>query len=452
MRLSLLLMATALSACSLAPDALIPDARIPESWRNVEASKDAPRTSWQDFGSQELDTLITKALAHNTDLASALARIEQARATTRIAGSGLYPSVDADGSAGRSRSTGSGRTAYDSSSSAGISVAYELDLWQKNRNSLDASLWDLRATTYERDALALTVSSEVARLYSGTLAFDARIKVAEQNLINARDVLRITELRFAAGSISGLEQAQQRTSVATTEAAIASLRNQRNLFFNQLAQLTGVAPTGLKLDDTSTLAGLKVPQVNVATPWELLARRPDIAAAEARLRAANIDIGVARANALPSLSLALTGSVSGSPSGSLIGLAASFFAPIFSGGALEGEIERTEAVRNEQLAAYEGVLLTSFREVEDALSTYDAATSRRASFERGATEARAAYRIARARFDAGSIDFTTLIDTQASLLQSEDSLVAAIQDQLAAAIDLTRALGGEWSLPLAREQ
>lgn len=447
MRLWLAFTALSLSACSLAPDAVIPDASVPASWRGAaRADTQEPSASvrFEDFGNEELRTLIAKAIAHNTDLAQALARIEQARASTYIAGSGLYPAIDASGSARRTRSESNSSTVYDSSANAGLTVSYELDLWQKNRNMLDASLWDMRATQYDRDALALTVSSEVSRLYSGVLSFDERIRVAGQNLTNAREILRITELRMREGAISGLELAQQRTSVANTEASIASLANQRDLFFNQLAQLSGVAPSGLTLDSKSTLAGMTLAAVPVSHPWELLERRPDIAASEARLRSTHIDIGVARANALPNLSLSLDGTVGASPSSTVVGLASSFFAPIFHGGALEAEIDRSKAARDEQSAAYEGVLLTAFREVEDALSTYDAATSRRASYERGATEARNAYRIARARFDAGSIDFTTLLDTQASLLQSEDSLVGAIQDQLAAAIDLTRALGGGW--------
>lgn len=436
-----------LAACSLAPEAVIPQSRVTEGWRAGEAIDTPSTLQWEDFGSAELDQLITQALAHNTDIAQALARVAQARAATRIAGAGLYPSVDASGSASRSRNERGGQHSYDSSQRAGLSVAYEVDLWQKNANLRDASLWNLQATQYDRDALALTVASEVARLYSGVLAFDARINVAEQNLANAREVLRITDLRFNAGSVSGLEPAQQRTSVASTEAAIASLRNQRTLFFNQLAQLTGVAPATFALSPEARLGDLRLIEPRIAKPWDVLARRPDIAAAEARLRAANIDIGVARANALPGLSLGLDAALFASPAGSAVSLASSFFAPLFAGGALEGAIERSEAVRDEQVAAYEGALLTAMREVEDALSSYDAATRRRDALERGVTEARTAYRIARARFDAGSIDFTTLLDTQAALLSSEDSLYSATQEQLAAATDLMRALGGGWSRP-----
>lgn len=431
------------TACSLAPDAFIPTERVPEQWRNAPtATQSTQPPRWSDYGSPELQRLITQALANNTDIAAALARIEQARANTTIAGQGLYPSVDASGTASQTTTDSSGNSVTSDRSEATLSVAYELDLWRRNRDLSDAAEWSTRATVYDRDALTILIAAEVGRLYTGIVAFDDRIGVAEKNLKNAQDVLRITELRYKEGAISGLERAQQRTSVANTQAAIATLKNQRELFFNQLALVSGTTPAQLQVAAGDTLGKLQTPAVNVMAPWDLLARRPDIAAAEARLRAASKDIGVARANALPSLSLALNAGVVGNPSGTLLGLAASFFAPIFQGGALQADIDRSEAVRDEQTAQYQTILLTAFREVEDAMNNLEAATTRRTVLGTAADEARKADTIAHARFDAGSIDYTTLIQTQDALLQAEDNYYAAIQAQLAAHIDLVRALGG----------
>lgn len=434
-----------LASCSLAPDAVIPNDRVPEKWRDAvvheESAKLPPR--WSDYGSVELEKLVKRALNNNTDIGAALARIGQARANTQIASAGLYPEVDASGTASRTttdrRDTGSVTTRRRE---ATLSIAYELDLWQRNHNASNSAQWQERATAYDYDALRIVVASEVARLYIGYLANVSRVAVADKNLKNAQDVLRITELRHREGAISGLELAQQRTSVANTEATIAALKNQRDLFFNQLALVTGEAPSQLSLTPDIAADGLKIPPVNLSTPWELLTQRPDIAAAEARLRAANKDIGVARANALPALSTALDAGVVGNPAGTLLSLAASFFAPIFQGGALEADIERSEASRDEQLASYQATLLTAFREVEDALSTFEAATAQRAALFTAAESARRADSIARARFDAGSIDYTTLLQTQSALLQAEDSYYNAVQGQLAAHIDLVRALGG----------
>lgn len=429
------------SACSLAPEGNTPTDRIPDSW-TIAGEPATTRAEWADFNSTELTRLIAVAQAQNTDLAAALARVEQARAQTSIAGSGLYPQVETSGNAGRTRSESNGNGVTTNSASATLSVSYELDLWQKNRNQFDSALWSLRASEYDRNALSLTVASEVARLYTGLLAYDARLAVAEQNLANARATLKVTEARYAQGAISGLEHAQQRTSVANTEATIATLKNQRALFFNALALMVGTSPSQLAFTNTETLAQLALPQVALGTPWQLLAQRPDIAASEAQLKAANLDIGVARAQALPSLSLGLDAGVSANPSTQLVGLAASFFAPIFKGGALEGAIEQSEAIRDERVAQYQGVLLTAFREVEDALSNVDAATQRREALQVAAEEARKADSIARAQFDAGSIDYTTFITTQNARLTAEDGYLGAMQEQLAATIDLMRALGG----------
>lgn len=432
-----------LTACSLAPDAVVPTDKVPVQWRNAPTATAPADTTlrYSDFGSAQLQRLITTALANNTDIAAALAQVEQARASAIISGAGQYPQVDATATASNTRTRLSSGTLNTDRSEAALAVSYEADLWQRNRNLADAAQWRVQASAQDKAALAVLVSSEVARLYSGVLAFDARLGVAQNNLKTAQDVLRVTEARYTEGAISGLERAQQRTAVANTQAAITGLRNQRALFFNQLAQLVGTTPAQLTLE-TETLDALKINTVALGEPWQLLQRRPDIAAQEARLRAANIDIGVARANARPSLSLALNAGVASNPSTTLVGLAASFFAPIFHGGALEAEIDRSKAARDEQVATYQTVLLQAFREVEDALNTFDAASKRRDDYGQAAADARKAYSIARAQFDAGSIDYTTLLQTQAAQLQAEDNYYAAVQTLLAANIDLIRALGG----------
>jgi multidrug efflux system outer membrane protein len=448
MRIGLLAPLLLIAACSLAPDTQLPTDRIPETYRQETATA---RTTppWQAFKSTELDALIAQALGHNTDIEAALARVAQARANARISGADRFPQLNGSGDAGRNYTDGSNRT---DSASASLAVSYEVDLWLRNRNQYDAAMESWRASTYDHAAQTLLVSSEVARLYTGVLAYEARLAVAQKNLQNALDVLRITEARHGAGSISGLELAQQRTSVANTRATIAGLTNQRQLFFNELAQMVGVAPSALQLRGDGAMASIALPTIDTGAPWALLEHRPDIAAAEARLRSANIAIGVARADALPSLSLALNAGVVANPSTAVTGLAASFFAPIFQGGRLQGAIENAEAARDERIASYQGVLLNAFREVEDALSTLETAATQDSALAQAASEARKAEAIARARYKLGSIDFTTLLATQATLLQTEDSAYSARQSLIAAHIDLIRALGGPAQRPQAAGQ
>lgn len=436
-----------LTACSLAPDLTVPTQDIPSDWRHAPAAAEGGRQiSWEDFGSAELNSLITQALTNNTDLAAALARVEQSRALATIAGSGLYPQIGFSGSASRNRSSGE-FSGSNTSAQAGLDIAYELDIWQRNRNQGLAADYRLKATEFDRQALALIVTAETARLYTGTVALQKRLEVAERNLVTFQDVLRITEVRHKSGSISGLELAQQRTSVANAKASTAVIANQYDLFINQLAVMTGVAPSRFKVAITD-LESLKIPAINVGDPWRLLARRPDIAGAEAVLKATTIDIGVARANALPSLQLRFGTHIASDPVTRTTSLVASFFAPILQGGALQADIDRSEAARNEAMANYRSVLLTSLREVEDALTNFSRAEERLAAFTTAAEESRRAYGITRAQYDVGSVDFQALLNTQRSLLQAEDAQVNARQELFAASIDLFRAMGGEFSAGL----
>lgn len=436
-----------IAGCSLAPELTPPRDNVPATWRQSTAippQEAITPVRWEDFGSTELDGLITKALHHNTDLAASLARIAQARAAATLAGAGQWPQMDSAGESRRNRTSSGDATRYDTRSQASLSVAYELDLWQSNANAADAAASRLEATQQEHRALELTVISETARLYTGLLALDERAGMAQENLGALQEVLRITQARYETGAASGLELAQQQSTVATGEASLAAIITQREAFFHHLAILTGVAPADFTVAATS-LEGLRVPRIAADDPWTLLERRPDIARAEATLRAANLDIGVARAQALPSIGLGLDVAYTASPATQVAGLAASFFAPLFHGGALEAEVERTQAVRSEAEAAYRSVLLTAFREVEDGIRAYEAAQQREGSLATAADAARRAYRITRTRYDAGSVDFQTVLDTQRTLLQTEDAALSARQEHFATAIDLLRALGGAYA-------
>lgn len=445
------LAALLLSACSLTPDYTRPAVDAPPAWKESTPAQtpippaDAFR---QGFRNAELDGLIARAMAGNTDLQAALHRIEQARAAVRVAGSSLWPGADAFASAGRdiARPANAG-TAHTSSGRIGAGVSYEVDLFGRNRAGLAAARLQEDAVRFDRDALALIVRADVARTYALALSLADRLNVAEENLASSRDILRIVEARFQEGAASGLEVSQQRVSLSGTEAAVAELTRQQSAAHHALAVLLGQTPESLTLTGKG-LAALSLPPVAPGQPSELLERRPDIRRAEAALQAAHADIGAARAAFFPSLTLgvdaALSASPIGGPAGSLIGLGASLAAPIFKGGALTGQLEGATARRDELVAHYRGTVLTAFREVEDALAAVKAAAAREAALTAAEASAREAYRISRERFDAGAIDFLTLLDSQRTLLQAQDGAVQSRHDRLSAAITLYLALGGSW--------
>ena len=427
----------------MAPTYQRPQMPLPTGWSSVDGvgvvAQNPATPFWRDLGSADLDRLIDQALAQNLDLEAALHRIEQARAQAKIGAAPLYPSASATGSASRTfqdpRDTTSVR--------GGGSISYEVDLWGKNRNAAKSAGYRVNASEFDRDALRLVVTSDATNFYAQILSLNDRIRIAEFNLKNAEEILRIIEARFGQGSVSGLEVSQQRVAVNNFRAALASLTEQRSTTANALATLLGIAPQSYSAP-TAELATLTLPPVNLTPPATLLTARPDIESAEANLLAANADIGVARAAFFPSLTLGLDTVISagfGGPAAAATSIASSLVAPIFTGGRLTGNLENVTARQKELAVQYRQTVLAAFQEVEDALAVLKSANDRAVLSRATVTESQNAYDIAKARFDAGAIDYLNLLDTQRSLFVARDNQITINQDQLFAFVQLRKALG-----------
>ncbi len=433
----------ALAACSLAPNFERPDMEIPAGWSNasnasLQSQPDA-LPFWKALGSEDLNRLVETALAQNLDLEAALHRIDEARAQAKVAGSALYPSIEAGGS-----STRTFKQPLDISAAQGIeSISWEVDLWGKNRNAATAANYRASGTAYDRDALRLVITSDVTNFYTQILAFNDRIRIAENNLKNAEEVLRIIEARYGAGAVSGLEVSQQRVAVNGFRAALATLTEQRTKTGDALAILLGLAPQNFD-PSKAELASVRMPEVSLTPPASLLTARPDIESAEANLRAANADIGSARAAFFPSLILGNTMSIAagfGNPAASAASLAANILAPIFTGRKLTGNLQNVTARQKELAAQYQKTVLTAFQEVEDALAALKSNSEQAAISEQSVAESQKAYDIAKARFEAGAIDYLTLLETQRSLYQAQDNQIVVNQGQLQSFVQLRKALG-----------
>jgi NodT family efflux transporter outer membrane factor (OMF) lipoprotein len=432
----------AVSGCSLAPKYERPQMALPDGWSKVAgvgATQQHTLPFWQELGSAQLDRLIGQALAQNLDLEAALHRVEQARATAKVVAASLYPSVNASGAASRiyedPRNSNAARV--------GGSISYEVDLWGKNRNQAESADQRAEASQFDREALRLVVTSDATNFYSQILSLNDRIHIAEFNLKNAEEILRIVEARFNAGSVSGLEVSQQRVAVNGFRSVLASLIEQRDTTANALAILLGIAPQNFTAP-SAELATLTMPRVDLTPPATLLTARPDIQSAESGLRAANADIGAARAAFFPSLSLGLDTAISagfGGPAAAATQIAASVLAPIFTGGSLTGNLENVTARQKELAAQYQKTVLTAFREVEDALAALKSANDRAVIARASVAESQNAYNIAKARFDAGAVDYLNLLDTQRNLYVAQDSQIAINQGQLQSFVLLRKALG-----------
>lgn len=437
-----------LSGCALTPEFTRPAVDTPAAFSAGGAETQVHADWWRQFGSAELDRLVTVALTENNDLRAALQRIEQSRAAAKIAGAALLPAADISGDVSRARNNPvSGPT--DNSTRIGLDagVSYELDLFGRNRATVTAAKAGVDASRFDKAALDLVVAGDVAGTYFSILNTRERLAVADNNLANAREVLRIVQARLDAGAASGLELAQQQSAVASAEASRAAIVEALANAENALAVLLGKAPQTLRTAQTK-LDGLTVPAIAPGQPSTLLLRRPDIQQAEAALVAANANIGVARAAFFPTVSLGLGGGVSmagfGDPASSALSLASNLAAPLFQGGRLQGGVEQATARQAELAENYRKTVLVAFQEVEDALAAVRAAEARETSFAAARAAAQTAYDLSRERFDRGAIDFQTVIDAQGTLLSAEDSHTQSRNARLSAAIRLYLALGGGW--------
>ncbi len=441
------------SSCSLTPDYERPGVETPSAWSNGSgATTDTPRLAfdwWKSFDSDELNQLMTDGLNNNLDLKASYQRIEQARAAVQVSRARLLPSIDASANVSKDNRIHGEKPANngDTNLSAGLDISYELDLFGANRAAMEASKANFLGTKYEHDALALVVMGDISQTYFNILSARERQAISEQNLKNAQEVLRIVQARYDAGAASGLEVAQQKSSLASFEAALASIQQDVSINENALAILLGKPPQTVKVEKID-LSNLTVPVIAPEQPSELITRRPDIAAAEADLIAANANIGAARAACFPSVSIGAGLAAAASPISSPVTLglstASSVLAPIFEGGSLMGNLASSKARQAELVEIYRKTVLVAFQEVEDAIAAEKAAAKREEAFKVAMDEGQKAYDISMARYKAGSIDFQTVIDAQLTLLVAQQNYSVSHNDRLAAAITLFKALGGGW--------
>ena len=333
--IALSLTALSFTGCSFVPNYQKPNIETPEQWsdKEHEASSIILYDWWKSFGSKELDALMEEALKNNTGLLAGLQRIEQARAALKIAGATLLPSIDGSANASRSRTNpNSGASSTGTSLSTGLSVAYEIDLFGANRATQEAAKEGWFGSIYDQKALELTLIGDVASTYFTLINLRERLKIADNNLKNTQEILRIIQARVDSGSESDLELAQQKTAVASNESSRATIAEQLKNTENALAVLSGKPPQSITIE-RKTLNNLTIPDIAPMQPSLLLERRPDLLSAEADLRAAEADIGVARAAFFPSLSLGANGTISSNgfsdPSATVLSLTSTLAAPIF---------------------------------------------------------------------------------------------------------------------------
>jgi len=435
-----------LAGCSVTPQYQRPNADLPESWVAPSVASDRP-TEWNDlFKDSELQQLMAEALAANHDLAAAATRIEQARASAKIASGRLMPYASVSTGGSRQKELNGARS-LSSSDDSQLTVSYELDLWGGNRANVQAAAARVAARQYDMQTTRLVLQADVASYYFQTLALKDRLGIAQKNLEAARSLMSLVEVRYNKGAASGLDVAQQRTALLSIEAEVPELQQSLTETQSALALLLGRVPQDFTVRG-ETLADVQPPAIAAGQPGDLLQRRPDVRAAEADLVAANADVGVARAALYPSMELSASGVVTNwltGGSASVASLAASLTQVLFDGGELRGQVQLADASRRELVETYLQTVLTSVKEVNDSLSAVSTADRRASILTQTVEQAQLALRLATTRYQAGSDDLLTVLESQTSQLNAEDSLVQAKLARVNASITLFKALGGGWS-------
>jgi multidrug efflux system outer membrane protein len=444
-----------LNACSVGPAYKRPDIAPPGKWHDStgpDAATVWPAADWwHGFGSPQLDQFINEAQLSNDDLAAAIARVQEADAQARIAGAALLPSVDLGANATRERApvSGLGPRVFNTFNPE-LTASYELDFWGKNRALRAAARATAVASRYDQQTIALTVVSSVATTYFQILELRDRLEVARQNLENGQKVLQGLRLEQTAGIATGLDVAQQETTVALLDAAVPPLLQQLRQTINALAVLLGRTPESLEIE-TGTLTALTRPAVTEGLPSQLLSRRPDIAEAEQQLIAANADITVARAALFPSIELTASGGYESNvlstlvnPANRVYALSAGLTQPIFHGGALRGQLAYSKARYTELLSDYHKTVLTALANVEGALVAARQTYEQQERQQIAVTKARRAYQFAQAQMSAGTVNVLTVLNTENALFSAQDTLVQVEYSHLQALVDLYTALGGGW--------
>jgi NodT family efflux transporter outer membrane factor (OMF) lipoprotein len=450
--LSVSALALAAAGCKLTPPPTPMDkpGDMPAGFSAPVVDKQAPiwpaADWWTKFTAPELPSLIDTAMRDNLDLQVAIGRVLEAEGNSTIAFAGLLPTVSGSASV-----TKSGTSSIDSDSfRAGLTGNYTADFFGAKRGRLESADQNLRGARYSQANTGLTIQSTVANTYFQILALRERIAITRQNLDLSRRLLAISQAKFAAGVSSNLDVMQETATVAGQQAQLPGLVEQEREARYTLAVLLGLPPENFDVK-AQNLDGTVAPTVQGTVPSDLLLRRPDIALAEANLFASHANVDAARAAFFPQIGITAglnwTSGVIGTifdPAKFAWSLGASLAETIFDGGSINASYQISKAQQNEQVATYRKTVFTAFQGVESAIGNASAISEQLGYIneqERASVEAE---RISELQYREGTIDITTLINTQSTLFNAQITLSNTKLARLQNSIALWLALGGGW--------
>ncbi|WP_238303207.1 efflux transporter outer membrane subunit [Sphingomonas phyllosphaerae] len=453
-----MLTALTLAGCATAPVYERPTVRVASTfkeqgpWQRAGTDVPPPGQWWQIFGDPELDALAARIEQGSPSLAAAVARYDQASAQVRRTRADLLPQVGVGADAGRQRVSagrplGAGRAVIYSDLSVGASLSYELDLFGRIRNNVRATQADAEASSADVAAVRLALQAQLASTYFDMRGLDARLVLLRETVEAFTRAFELTSTRHEGGIASGIDVSRAGAQLASAKAELDAVAAARARDEHAIAILVGETPSSFSLPVVDRQVA--PPAVPVGLPSTLLERRPDIAVAERQVAAANARIGVARAALFPQVTLGGSGGFEAT-AGSLLSASNGFWAlgplsaalAIFDGGARRAQVRFARAQFDEAAANYRQTVLTAFREVEDDLAAVRHLGEQERNQAEAVRQAQRTRELATTRYRDGASDYLEVVTAQTAALDAERALLILRSDQLQAATDLVRALGG----------
>lgn len=439
---------------------------VPGAYQNAAPEDTWPAPAdpwWHEFGRPKLDRIVERALANNLDIRKATANVLQLRSRFVQTWADRYPRLNLSAQAERSQQNFNFPSAGGSSERQSIetdsfnlalAASFEVDLWGRLARADEAARADLLAAEENRQTVAQTVAAEAVRLVLQIEALEKRLQIARRSVESFQNSLEFVTGRYELGLVSILDVRQSGRTLAQGEAVIPALRLQLGKTHQQLNVLLGNYPLAQSPGSSPALEYHELPPVPPGLPSQLLERRPDIRAAEARLRAANARIGVARANRFPRISLTAQYGYASSdlstllqPESEIYTLAANLAQTIFDAGKLKAIENETRAAYEQTATDYAAAVLNGFFDVESALLTRKEELQRLERVRRFRDEALETQTVAQQRYIHGLVDYLTVLDAQQTRFRAEDDVVLVELSLWTNRVALYRALGGGWGNP-----
>jgi outer membrane protein, multidrug efflux system len=471
-RSATLLLAGALTACSFAPVYKTPDSApaasaYPEAadWKQAQPLDAENRGSWWTvFGDPTLDALEAKVGDANQDLKAAFARLQQARAATRIARSSLFPTLTAASSATRARASVNsprfppGTEPVGNNFDVEADVSYEIDVWGRVRNAVASAKASQQASAADLATLNLSIHAELAADYFALRAADAQQVPLDQTVADYTRSLQLTQNLYSGGGAALADVAQAQAQLESARTLAADIRLQRAQNEHAIAVLLGENAATFHTAPSPLPAQLAPPPINPGLPSSLLERRPDIAAAERRVAAANAQIGVARAAYFPVFSLAAAAGYDSTSSANWLTAPSRLWSvgpagvlTLFDAGRHRAQTAQAKAIYDEQVADYRSAVLSAYQEVEDSLSALRQLQQESLSEAAAVTATGKALQQAQYRYKAGLVTYLEVASAENTALQAQLTNVSIQLRRMNASVLLVKALGGGWQNETPRQ-